>query len=158
MASKAIRTQGTIIGVASATPPVTYVTIGEVISFDGPGGKAQIIDVSNLASTAKEKLPGLPDEGQFTLTVNYVSTDPGQSDLAAARLAQSIRHFKVTLVDGGLATFDAYVLEFKISGKADSKVEASIGMEITGLATWTDGTTGLAFGTKADAEGERAAA
>jgi predicted secreted protein len=143
MASKAIRTQGTIIAASAATPPVTFTTIGEVISFDGPGGKAQIIDTTNLASVAKEKLPGLPDEGQFTLTVNYVSTDPGQAALAAARLSQSIMHFKVTLVDGGLATFDAYVMEYKISGKADSKVEASIGMEITGLVDWTDGTTGL---------------
>lgn len=144
MASKAIRTQGTIIAATATTPPVTFTTIGEVISFDGPGGKAAIIDTTNLASVAKEKLPGLPDEGQFTLTVNYVSTDPGQSALSAARLAQSVVHFKVTLVDGGLATFDAFVMEFKVSGKADSKVEASIGMEITGLVTWTDGATALA--------------
>ena len=37
----------------------------------------------------------------------------------------------------GLQTSHAYIMEFKVTGKADSKVEASIGMEITGLVTWT---------------------
>jgi hypothetical protein len=141
MASKAIRTQGTTIAVANKTTPTTFIPIGEVISFDGPGGKAAIIDITNLASVAKEKLPGLPDEGQFTLTVNLTGLDAGQGELRDSRIAQELRHFKVTLVDGSVAAFDAYIMEFKVSGKADSKVEATIGMEITGLVAWTDPTT-----------------
>ena len=93
-----------------------------------------------MASTAKEKLPGLPDEGQFTLSVNFNALDPGQQELRASRIAQELRTFKVTFVDGGIANFTAYIMEFKVTGKADSKVEASIGMEITGLVTWTDPT------------------
>ncbi len=138
MASGAIRTQGTVIAVANITTPTTFITIGEIISFDGPGGKAQVIDITNLSSTGKEKLPGLPDEGQFTLMVNFNALDSGQQELRGSRIAQELRHLKITFVDGGIATFDSYIMEFKVSGKADSKVEASIGLEITGLVTWTD--------------------
>src|SRR5262245_14477281 len=103
----AIRTQGTVIEHLK-TAPSTYEVIGQVISFDGPGGKAAIIDTTNLASTAKEKLPGLPDEGAFDMSVNYAGNDLGQAALQAARMAQSIVHMRVTFTDGGTAVFDAY--------------------------------------------------
>ena len=43
-------------------------------------------------------------------------------------------------IDAALHAPYAEIMEFKVSGKADSKVEASIGMEISGLVTWTDPT------------------
>ena len=135
MASNAIRTQGTIIA-HLLTAPSTYENIGEVISFDGPGGKAAIIDITNLASTFKEKLPGLPDEGSFSMTLNFSGSDLGQQALATARTAQSLVHMKITFVDASTATFAAYVMEYKISGKADSKVEVAITLEITGAVAW----------------------
>jgi predicted secreted protein len=140
MASNAIRTQKTTIGYTTVTPPVTYSPLGEIISFDGPGGKASIIDITNLASDAKEKLPGLPDEGSFSLVCNYSGDDAGQAALSAARMNQALTHFKVTFTDGSTAVFAAYVMEYKISGKADSKVEVAITMEITGAVDWTAAT------------------
>jgi hypothetical protein len=140
MASNAIRTQGTIIAHLK-TGPSTYEPIGEVISFDGPGGKAAIIDITNLQSTFKEKLPGLPDEGAFSMTANFSGSDLGQQALQAARTAQSPVQMKITFVDTSTATFSAYVMEFKISGKADSKVEIAIPLEITGAVTWLYSTT-----------------
>jgi predicted secreted protein len=137
MASNAIRTQKTTVTYSTVTPPTTFSPLGEIISFDGPGGKASIIDITNLASIAKEKLPGLPDEGQFSMVCNYSGDDVGQAALHAARTAQTLTHFKVTFTDTSIAAFDAYVMEYKISGKADSKVEVAITLEITGLVTWT---------------------
>src|SRR5215831_12400256 len=99
MASNAIRTQGTKVEYLQ-TPPSTYLPLGEVISFDGPGGKAAIIDITNLASVAKEKLPGLPDEGTFTMTCNFHGKDPGQQYLSAQRTAQAILTLRVTFTDG----------------------------------------------------------
>jgi predicted secreted protein len=136
MASKAIRTQHTIIAYSLVTPPVTYTPLGEVISFDGPGGKAAIIDITNLASVAKEKLPGLPDEGQFSMTCNFAGEDAGQQALADARTGQDLVNFKVTFTDASTAAFAAYVMEYKISGKADSKVELALTVEITGAVAW----------------------
>jgi hypothetical protein len=144
MASNAIRTQHTTVTYSTVTPPTTFSPLGEIISFDGPGGKAAIIDITNLASLAKEKLPGLPDEGQFALVCNYSGDDAGQAALQAARGSQTLTHFKVTFTDTSIATFDAYVMEFKISGKADSKVEVALTMEITGAVAWTAPTMALA--------------
>ena len=135
MSSNAQRTQGTVIQYKSG--PTTYAAIGEVVSFDGPGGKAQIIDITNLASEAKEKLPGLPDEGAFSMVCNFYGGDTGQQALEAARLAQSKQTFKVTFVDTTVADFDAYVMEFSISAKPDSKVELALGLEITGPVDYT---------------------
>lgn len=136
MASNAIRTQGTLIAYL-ITGPSTYGPLGEVISYTGPGGKAAIIDVTNLVSVAKEKLPGLPDDGSFNMVCNFAGKDTGQQAMETARLAQTKKTFKITLVDGTIITFDAYVMEFSLSGKADSKVELTLGLEITGAATYT---------------------
>lgn len=139
MASNAIRTQGTLISYLK-TAPSTYAPLGEVTAFDGPGGKAAIIDITNLVSVAKEKLPGLPDEGQFTMTCNFHGGDTSQQDMFTKRASQTKTTFKVTFLDGSIAQFDAYIMEFKVSAKPDSKVELSIGLEITGAVTWTWGT------------------
>ena len=48
----------------------TSCMIGEITDFSGPGGQAAVIDVTNLNSTAKEKLVGLRDEGQLSLSLN----------------------------------------------------------------------------------------
>ena len=137
----AMRTQGTLIEYETATPG-TFAAIGQVISFDGPGGKATIIDTTNLQSTAKEKLPGLPDEGAFDMSVNYASDDAGQQALQAARLAQSPINIRVTFTDTSTAEFTAYCMQVKLTGKADSKVEADVSMEITGAVDFTPFTPG----------------
>src|SRR5512139_2194089 len=45
--------------------------VEEVKSVSGPSGQAGVIDITHLQSTAKEKMMGLRDEGQITLTCNY---------------------------------------------------------------------------------------
>ena len=56
--------------------------------------------------------------------------------MQAARTAQTLVTMKITFVDASTATFSAYVMEFKISGKADSKVEVAVTLEITGAVAW----------------------
>ena len=65
MPSTAITAQGITIARFGTT---TFETIPNVVSFQGPGGQASVIDVTNLASTSKEKRVGLRDEGQLSLT------------------------------------------------------------------------------------------
>ena len=60
MSSTAIIAQGITIARMGTT---SFETIPNVVSFQGPGGQAQVIDVTNLSSTAKEKRMGLRDEG-----------------------------------------------------------------------------------------------
>ncbi len=139
MTTNAIATQGTLVKRGDGGGPEVFTTIGEVVSFDGPGGKATIIDATHLQSTAKEKLAGLPDEGEISMTLNFVPSDAQQTGLRNDRAARTKRNFKIVFTDAGAetASFSAYVLEYKLSVKPDSKVELAVTLEITGPISWS---------------------
>lgn len=134
MSSQAIETQGTIISIGSGDP-IVYTEISEVKSFTGPGGSAAVIDVTHLRSTAKEKRMGLADEGQLSMTINYVPTDASHVALRAARAARTKTPFQLEFTDGTIWTFEAFVLQFSTSGGVDNVVEGSVTLEITGSIT-----------------------
>ena len=136
MSSNALPSQGMKIGIGSGSP-LTYNDIPEVVSFSGPGGAGQVIDITNLASTAIEKIMGLPDEGQFSFDLNLHPDDTGQLACRAARLARSKKGFRLTYSNGTIDTWDAYVLGFQSSGAVDDKVSASVTLEIDGAITRT---------------------
>lgn len=122
---------------AATMTPKDWTAVGEVIDFDGPGGSASVIDATHLTSTAREKLMGIPDEGQFSFSLNRVFSDTGQEACLAARAARTERNFKVTYTDDTVQTFAGYVLQFSTTGGVDDKVNGSITVEITGSVTTT---------------------
>lgn len=139
MATNALKGQSTLVEVGDGAPG-TYNTIGEITDFDGPGGSATIINATHLQSTAQEKLMGLPDEGQFSMTLNFDPTDTnGQNRCRALRAAQTLGYFRVTFTDSPatVATFTAFVMEYRISGAVDDKVNLNITLEITDSVTFT---------------------
>lgn len=136
MTANTVLAKGTTIEVESASAGV-YNTVGEVIGFSGPGGSAKVIDVTNMASTRKEKRMGLPDEGQFSIDLNFYPDDTGQTRLKALRDSQDEGSFKVTYADGTIDTFDGFVLEVTTSGTLDDVLKAKITIEITGTVTRT---------------------
>lgn len=118
--------------------PVTYTAVGEVTDWDGPGGAAAVIDITHLTSTAKEKLTGLMDEGQLTLSMNFLPTNTGQLAVQAVRITRVVTNFK--LVYGDAVTtqaFAGHVVEMSSSGEVDGKLAGSITVEISGQVTLT---------------------
>jgi hypothetical protein len=119
--------------------------IGEVTDFNGPGGAAAVIDVSHLGSTAKEKLIGLRDEGQLSMSLNYNATDTGQAGLRTDRAARVRNHYDMIFRDTtwsasalpSRAYFWAYCLQFAITGAVDDKIAANAVLEITGAVEYT---------------------
>jgi hypothetical protein len=81
--------------------PQTFSKVGNVQDFTPDGGTANVIDVSNMDSTAKEKRQGLQDMGNYALTYDTDDTDVGQLALIAARTAQAVKTFK-QVYPGGL--------------------------------------------------------
>lgn len=130
----AIDTTGKDVADGKATP-LSYVEIGEVTDWSGPGGSATVIDKTHLKSTAKEKLIGLPDEGQFTFSLNCNFDNPGQEAFRAARASRERKHFKVEYSDATVQSFYGYALNYTISGAVDDKVNASATIEIDGEVT-----------------------
>lgn len=135
--SDAIVTEGTLVEVQNPST-LAWVEVKEVTDFNGPGGASAVIDVTHLQSTRKEKRVGLPDEGQFSFTVNALLADAGQTILRNARVARTLLAMRVTFTDTGTTTasFSCYCLEFTFSGAVDAKVPATVGCEITGAVTY----------------------
>jgi hypothetical protein len=135
----AIESQGSKFFWSATTSLSTAVQVNEVTDFNGPGGAAAIIDISQLQSTAKEKLIGLRDEGQLSLTLNYNATDAGQVALIADRATRSRRKALIKLNDSvtHAIAFDAFCMQFAVQGAVDNKIVANAALEITGALAYT---------------------
>lgn len=135
MSSNAIDSQLTKIQIGSGASPHTFADIPEVKSFSGPGGSASVIDVTDLASTGKEKRMGLRDEGQLQLTINYIPDNAQHMALRTARANRALTPFKITFTDTAPATtwtFYGFVTGFSVSGGVDAAIEAQVTIEISG--------------------------
>jgi hypothetical protein len=133
----AIQTQGVVISVSSGSP-TTWTAIGNITDFSGPGGTASIIDISNLDSIMKEKMTGLPDEGQLSFNINLDPDNASHLLLKTIRTNRTRAEFKITLTDTTptVLTFFGYVLGYVLSGGVDAAVKAAITIEIDGVVAW----------------------
>jgi len=124
----------------TSVSPNAYSEIGQVMSISGPDGSASEIDVSNLASTAKEFVIGLPDNGSVSLEVSfdYASATANHDTLITSRTAQTLDTFQIRLSDSPQTTmtFTAYVTQFSLSLGVDDKVGATFGLRISGGVTF----------------------
>ncbi len=117
--------------------PVTYTEVLEVLDIAPGGAKVSDIDVSDLKSTAMEFFPGLVDNGDFSLNINYLPSDPGQAALRTAFQAGQYMPLKVTAPEGTVYSCLAYVNEFPTFPKAAvNKVQTgTIKFRISGAVT-----------------------
>jgi hypothetical protein len=82
----------------SGTPTL----VGEINKITQSGKKQAIVNVTNLESTAEEKLGSLPDYGSWQIEGNRLPgvTDAGQAALSAAFDSGSLTSFTVQLPKG----------------------------------------------------------
>jgi len=116
------------------------VKVPGINSYSGPSGGAAVIDVTNFDSAAKEKLQGLPDEGQITLEMS-MTTLMGAATGALAKLrkmrdARQIGHYTLKLSTDLYNEGLAYVTTLTPSGAVDDKIGLSVTIEISGKASW----------------------
>jgi hypothetical protein len=116
------------------------VVIGGVVSLKGLGsGKATEIDVTTLASAAKEYRQGLQDFGGFTLSVVRSPDDLGQIACQTAKAAQLDETMVIVLPSGTLATatFTCFCTELSTDIDKDGIVMGEIAFRITGAVVWS---------------------
>lgn len=133
--SDAIESQGFKLEIGNADSPLTYTEVKEIKQFNAFDGQASVIDVTHMQSTAKEIRMGLQDWGTFAGDVNYLTDDPGQVKLRQAKASRQVQDFKMTLANGKVATFQAFVLASPISGGVDAVIDGSFSLQITGDVT-----------------------
>ncbi len=142
MAAPAIITQGTSFSIEDdASSPVT---INGVVSISGIGsGSASEIDVTTLASTAKEFRMGLQDFGSFDMEFIWNLDDPGQAEMLDAMDNQSERTFVIVLPDSEPSitlntwTAQVFVLKMEASLDADGIVKGASTLRVTGEPVWS---------------------
>lgn len=114
--------------------PVTYTQIMEVKDFKPSGAAVSKIDVTTLDSTAKEYVPGLIDNNDFSMAVNYVAGDPGQAACKTAFEASLVKPFKIVAPNNDTFTFNGYVSKFPEipAGAVDGVLMGDMTVQITG--------------------------
>lgn len=134
MPSTAITAQGITIARMGSS---AFEAIPNVVSFQGPGGQASVIDVTNLASTAKEKRVGLRDEGSLSLTLHFDPDNAVHQGLRNDRANRTRQAFRITFTDEDPTqwTLNGYVTQFSVQGGVDAVLEASVTIEIDGDIT-----------------------
>lgn len=152
-----LRTQGTELWMLDPDAVVgeEIVKIGNVTGYGEFGKQSNDIVVSNLDSTAVEKLAGLPDNGDLGLTVNVDPTSAAHQLLEDLAGTDARRTFCIGYSDGTTAptfvdpnltaptartsqTFLASVKAFRQSVGLDSVVSANVSLGISGamVRTW----------------------
>jgi hypothetical protein len=134
MSQNAVLTQGTLLKRGDGGSPEVFQTVPDVISISGPDASKSEIDVTDLASTAKEFKGGLADFGRMTLEMNYI---PGNAIHTAMRNdfnsgASPVRNWRLAFVNGQRWVFSAYVASFPGNTQGDSVQKASVVLRISG--------------------------
>ncbi|WP_174769797.1 phage tail tube protein [Paraburkholderia bonniea] len=138
MTSTAISAQGTAVSMNTGTKEVPVdMPIKNVYEFSGFDGAASDIDVTDLASQAKEYRAGLQDWNTVTMGVNINMKEPSHVALLAAKKSGAIREFTATLSEGTKIGFQGYVKNFPISMAVDAVYKGSIQIRVTGDITVT---------------------
>jgi len=134
MSQNAVLTQGTLLKRGDGGTPEVFTTVPDVVSIGGPDASKGEIDVTDLASTAKEFKGGLADFGRMTVELNYI---PGNSVHTAMRntfinTQTPVRNWQLFFVNGRQWNFAAYVAGFPGNTQADSVQKGSITLRMTG--------------------------
>lgn len=134
MSANALESQGTEIRIGNGAETEAFTAIDEVKSFTFGTGSAAVIDVTDLASTAKEKRMGLQDWGQLTMTIHFIPGNTEHAELLAAKGDRQPRNFQIAFTDDPATVygFSAYVLSLPLAGSVDGVIESNVTLEITG--------------------------
>ena len=143
MSDNALDSQGMLLKIGDGGSPENFSTIPEITSIQGPGGSANEIDVTDLNSTAKEFRMGLQDEGQITLEMAWIPTNPQHKQLRTDRANQTKRNFELHFTDTGATSptiwsFAAFVQSISISNGVDDVTRATVTLRLTGAISQQD--------------------
>lgn len=122
--------------------------VGQVVSFNGPNQSANIIDITHLQSTAKEKLVGLVDSGDLSISVifdNESSSTNLHDALERDLRERTNRKFDIKFTDDGTVSsqpsavyFEGYMTAFAMTGAVDDVLKADMTIAISTGIDWID--------------------
>ena len=133
-----VPSKGTVLKKGGVSSAAAYVAVAQVRGIGDIGGESDEIDVTDLDSTAKEFLMGLPDNGIFEVTLAFDPATAAHTDFFALQKSQALNYWQIVLANAASYTWQvaAYVKSFKITGMTPGGViEAKCGLRISGSIT-----------------------
>ncbi|GLQ31664.1 phage tail tube protein [Litoribrevibacter albus] len=132
--TQAFNTQGTIIGVESATPG-TYTPIVEISDIGDLSESIELKDASHLGSTTKEYIAGKLKEGaELQLSGNWITGAASQTQIRTDLNAGTRRNYRIQWPDQNNTdcTFLAIITNYSIATAQDDKAGFSFSLKIVG--------------------------
>jgi len=141
--AKFVKTQGTRLAVSKMTtldPTDSKLVWADLsVTIKQPqfqGGQSDEIEVTTLASEAKEFTVGLADNGTFSMSGNWKADDEAQMVLRAARDDGNPRAFKAEFIDGSKSSFLGLVTQFTWDAAPNGTVNGTFNVRITGSVSF----------------------
>lgn len=136
--AKKYEAQGVILRVDDDSgSPSNFLAVGNISGISGPSGSASEIDVTDLDSTAREFLMGLPDEGELSLDLFWAPGTQVHDLLFNARKNRTKKNFHLELTDSPttIYNFEGFVTGLALAANVDEAVTAGLTIRITGPVT-----------------------
>jgi hypothetical protein len=126
---------GSSLKLGDDATPVAYTLIAEVLRVGQIGQQTPEVDVTNLDSTSKEYIGGLPDGATVEFDINWIADNTNHEKLRDG-VGDTLK-FKMEWVDDSEAAFDMVVLNF-MRGETtpEGQLTATVSGRITGDITW----------------------
>ena len=141
--AKFVKTQGMALSVSKATtldPNAVGIEWSDLsVTIKQPqfqGGQSDEIEVTVLASEAKEFTVGLADNGTFSMSGNWKADDEAQTVLRTARDDGEPRAFKSLFKDGSSSSFLGLVTQFTWDAAPNGTVNGTFNVRITGAVSF----------------------
>jgi len=135
----AINAFGTQFLMGDGDNPEEFTAVAEVADIQGPNFAKEAIEVTHHGSSNgwRERISGLKDGGEVTLTLNFLPQDPTH-DVDTGLLSQlygdDVNNYQIILpdTDATTITFAAIVTAHTLTEPIDDKLSADVTVMITG--------------------------
>ena len=130
-----LESQGVVLRVDDDSgSPSTFLAIDNISGISGPSGSASEIDVTDLDSSAREFLMGLPDEGEISLDMFWAPGTQVHDVLFNARKNRTKKNFRLELTDSPttIYNFFGFVTGLAQNTAVDEAITAALTIRITG--------------------------
>jgi hypothetical protein len=133
------KTQGSKIEVSGIASPSVFAQVVNVTDISDSGVTVDQIDTTNLDSTAKEYVPGLPDFGTVTVQINWDSDETTHQTLDTIAQAgpSAVRDWRITESGGGSpgtrTQFKGFIQSLNKTRAVNNIVKATVTIKKTGF-------------------------
>lgn len=109
--------------------------ISNLLSLDFPSVEVDKLEVTNLASTAKEFIPGIKDEGEVVAEILY----DHDSYFDIIGWVGTSYSWNIATPDGTDGTFDGFITKVELSAKPNEPMVTKITIKVSGAVTVDEG-------------------